>query len=492
MTLPRIVPIIGMSLALTIAAPLGYADTVPTTPVPTTTTTSDPTEPAPEPAPTPSEPVPTDPPPEPEPTSTEPPPAAPEPEPTSAPTPTGSSSSTSVPLYTPPPNPWTGGARYDEPYSEPEPLAPVDVSAQLAEADALLASLGEGNATMAALLTELQALTEEANDALEAKSLADEVARQSTVRAASARATALRLADELDRKHQQLRDWAFSAYSDGGSTAELVSVFDALLNDPAKAGNPVGDLAYLTDERLRLFEDIRDLTRRQKAAADRAEVESRTARDAAADAAEARAAADEALRKHTDTVARAKEHQVDLLRDAAPMAAMLVGMASPEAKRRGEAILAALLANNLDLPDLGKPCSDDLGSYPNGQLPASALCPLWMAPGEYASPAAAVAFQAMSQKFAKDLGRPICVTDSYRSFHDQIAVKASRGWWAATPGTSNHGLGKALDLCGGINSFGTIEHLWMRQNAPLFGWFHPSWAGADGRKPEPWHWEFAG
>ena len=68
------------------------------------------------------------------------------------------------------------------------------------------------------------------------------------------------------------------------------------------------------------------------------------------------------------------------------MAAMLVGMASPEAKRRGEAILAALLANNLDLPDLGKPCSDDLGSYPNGQLPASALCPLWMAPGIQTAP----------------------------------------------------------------------------------------------------------
>lgn len=345
---------------------------------------------------------------------------------------------------------------------------------------------------MAALLTELQTLTDQANAALETKALADEVVRQSTARAASARATALRLAADLDRKHQQLRDWAFSAYSDGGSTAEMVSVFDALLSDPEKAGNPVGDLAYLTDERVRLFEDIKELTERQKAAAQRAQDESAKAREAAAQAAAARVAADDALRQHTEAVAAAQEDQVEVLRNAAPMAAMLVGMASPEAKRRGEEILAALLANNLDLPQLGQACSDDLASYPNGQLPASALCPLWMAPGEFAHPAAAVSFQALSQKFATDLGRPICVTDSYRSLTEQVIVKASRGWWAATPGTSNHGLGKALDLCGGINSFGTIEHLWMRQNAPLFGWFHPSWARAGGRKPEPWHWEYAG
>ena len=64
--------------------------------------------------------------------------------------------------------------------------------------------------------------------------------------------------------------------------------------------------------------------------------------------------------------------------------------------------------------------------------------------------------------------------------------------WAASPGTSQHGLGRALDLCGGINSFGSPAHLWMKQNAPLFGWFHPAWAEPDGSLPEPWHWEYAG
>ncbi|MFN2320789.1 MAG: D-alanyl-D-alanine carboxypeptidase family protein [Dermatophilaceae bacterium] len=496
MKLPRIVPIIGMSLALVLAAPLAHADTVPETPAPTTTTT---TEPAPVPEPE------TTPPPEPEPSPEPPPVTTPEPEPELSPEPTSSTTSapqpatttttrTTVPsttTYTSPPSPWTGGARY-APAPPPAPLTAVDISTQLAEADALLASLSAGNAAVAVLIAELQVLTQEANDALEAKSIADEVSRRSTARAATARATAVRLADELERKHQQLRDWAFSAYSDGGSTAEMVSVFDALIKDPSKAGNPVGDLAYLTDERLRLFQDIRSLTKRQQAAADRAQVENEKAREASAEAAVARAAADEALKKHTETVAKAQESQITALQNAAPMAAMLLGLASPEAKRRGEAILAALLANNLDLPDIDRPCSDDAGLHPNGQFPPSALCPLWEAPGEFAVPNAAVAFNAMSKKFAADFGRPICVVDSYRSFTEQVAVKATRGFWAATPGTSNHGFGRALDLCGGINSFGTIEHLWMKQNAPLFGWFHPSWAAATGPKPEPWHWEYAG
>jgi hypothetical protein len=377
-------------------------------------------------------------------------------------------------------------------YHDDTPLSPRDVSAQLAAADALLASLTRDNAEMAALLTKLQSATEAANDALEAKAVANETARLSLARAASSRAAALRLAEQLADKQQQLRDWAFSAYSDGGSTAEMVSVFDALMNDPAKAGNPVGDLAYLTDERIRIFDDIRDLTERQAAAAQRAEEESAVAQVAAAEATKAGAAAEEALTAQREAVAEAQEKHASTLREAAPLAAVLLGMASPEARARGQALLEELMENNIELPDLDRPCSDDESVYPNGQLPSSALCPLWMAEGEFAAPSAAVAFNALSRRFAEDFGRPICVTDSYRSFSEQVAVKASRGFWAAPPGTSNHGLGKALDLCGGIDNFGAIEHLWMKQNAPLFGWFHPSWAAADGRKPEPWHWEYAG
>ena len=54
------------------------------------------------------------------------------------------------------------------------------------------------------------------------------------------------------------------------------------------------------------------------------------------------------------------------------------------------------------------------------------------------------------------------------------------------------GWGLAVDLGGGINRFGTVQHEWMRSNAPRFGWVHPSWARQSGSLPEAWHWEYKG
>lgn len=140
----------------------------------------------------------------------------------------------------------------------------------------------------------------------------------------------------------------------------------------------------------------------------------------------------------------------------------------------------------------GRACSSDEGTYANGRLPRTALCPLRGDEHEALRPRAAAAFNALSTAYAQETGRSLCVTDSYRSYAEQVAVKASRGRWAARPGTSDHGLGRAVDLCGGVERFGTAAHEWMRQNAPRYGWVHPSWAGAGGSLPEPWHWEFVG
>jgi uncharacterized protein YraI len=141
---------------------------------------------------------------------------------------------------------------------------------------------------------------------------------------------------------------------------------------------------------------------------------------------------------------------------------------------------------------LGKACSSNERTYPNGRIPRSGLCSLRGEPGESLRPRAAAAFNALSAAFEKANGRPLCVTDSYRSYDQQVAVKASRGRWAATPGRSEHGLGHAVDLCGGVDRLGTTAHRWMQTNAPRFGWVHPSWAQAGGSLPEPWHWEYQG
>lgn len=128
--------------------------------------------------------------------------------------------------------------------------------------------------------------------------------------------------------------------------------------------------------------------------------------------------------------------------------------------------------------------------YGNGEIPSSALCELSFAPGEQLRCDAAYQIEALNVKYRETFGTDLSVTDSYRSYASQVAVKASRGYFAAPPGLSNHGWALALDLGGGIQSYGTAQYEWMRANAPAFGFDNPEWARAGGSKNEPWHWEY--
>ena len=128
----------------------------------------------------------------------------------------------------------------------------------------------------------------------------------------------------------------------------------------------------------------------------------------------------------------------------------------------------------------------------NGFLPISALCALSTAPGQRLIAPAAAAFDRMSAAFKATFGTPVCVTDSYRDYAGQVAVFSAKPNLAATPGRSQHGWGRAVDLCGGVQSFGTPAYLWLKANAAAFGYEHPDWAEPGGGRPEPWHWEFRG
>ncbi|MQA09430.1 MAG: D-alanyl-D-alanine carboxypeptidase [Pseudonocardiaceae bacterium] len=131
------------------------------------------------------------------------------------------------------------------------------------------------------------------------------------------------------------------------------------------------------------------------------------------------------------------------------------------------------------------------GGYPNGLIPPAALCRIGV--GEHALRCdAAAAYRAMSEAFASRFGRPLCITDSYRTFGQQTRLYAQKPGLAAVPGTSNHGWALAVDLCGGLESFGTEEYAWMLANAGAFGWSNPGWARRGAAREEPWHWEFVG
>lgn len=128
------------------------------------------------------------------------------------------------------------------------------------------------------------------------------------------------------------------------------------------------------------------------------------------------------------------------------------------------------------------------GGFINGMIPLSELCGI---SGNHRLRCdAARAYEALSRAYRKEFGQALCITDSYRSFAAQVTAFANKPNLAAVPGTSNHGWGLAVDLCGGIENSGSRQYTWMLANAPKFGWQKPKWSGENGGKPEPWHWEF--
>jgi D-alanyl-D-alanine carboxypeptidase len=124
----------------------------------------------------------------------------------------------------------------------------------------------------------------------------------------------------------------------------------------------------------------------------------------------------------------------------------------------------------------------------NGLLPSDALCALHVE-GHYLRADAAVDFLKMNQAYAQEFGTDMCVTSSYRDLQNQHRVYAQQPpGYAAVPGTSNHGLGMAIDLCGGVQNQGSPQFNWLEAHSREYNWFHPAWAYSN--PFEPWHWEY--
>ncbi|MHA7135415.1 M15 family metallopeptidase [Oerskovia turbata] len=160
------------------------------------------------------------------------------------------------------------------------------------------------------------------------------------------------------------------------------------------------------------------------------------------------------------------------------------GPPSAEEVAAQQAAERAAMANQLAV------WANSTAGYGNGMIPTDVLCSPSFAPGHLIRCDAAYQLEQLNVAYRAAFGTDISVTSSYRSYGAQVAVKASRGYFAATPGTSNHGMAQALDLGGGVNAFGTAQYNWMLANAPAYGWNNPDWARPGGSKPEAWHWEY--
>lgn len=139
-------------------------------------------------------------------------------------------------------------------------------------------------------------------------------------------------------------------------------------------------------------------------------------------------------------------------------------------------------------------------AYPNGRIPASELATTYLyypgtSNGRSTLKEVAPYAEAMATAFYLEFGKPMYATDGYRDYATQVQLKKEKGAYAATPGTSNHGWGKAFDLASNVNSFSSDEHKWLRENAHRWGFTHPAWAHdgvSSNGMDEAWHWEFVG
>jgi hypothetical protein len=328
----------------------------------------------------------------------------------------------------------------------------------------------------------LDAARQQATAALQAYQDAKRAATEAAaaVVAAAARSEAATVATAAAR--EQLRGYADSLYRIGGVDPRLLILTASLSStEPEQFFNGIDMARQVGVRRGRVFETLAAAEVEQAdavAAAKTAVVQQRAATVRAAGANASAAAAVSSYRRQVAARLAEVASKSHVLADAKSRRA---GVERAEAIARARGWTPA------------PPCTgQDVSRYPNGQIPPDALCPLVYTTTHRLRGDAAYAFNAMAVDYAGTFGRPLCVTDSYRSYDAQVIVAAEKPTLAADPGHSNHGWGLAADLCDGIESFGTPTHQWMVDNAPRFGWFHPDWADPTGSKPEPWHWEFAG
>jgi D-alanyl-D-alanine carboxypeptidase len=376
-----------------------------------------------------------------------------------------------------------------------ETLTPAELSRQIEAADALRADLMRSGADVAATNARLERLSAQANTLLTNIAAARTAQVEAETVAAAEKARLVALGIQTRQAQDQLGHLASDAYvRSGGPLGDMAAMLGALTApSPDENTDSLSTMQYLVGSRARLFSRLESLRAEQVLTSARAQAATLKAAAAAKVAVEAKATLDGVIVIQRAALAGFQGANAAQVARSAGVRGALLRSEDPAARAADRRLAQALGGQDFRLLlDTSVSCGRTTGSYANGRLPASALCPLYAAPGESLARQSSIGFNAMSNAYQRETGSPLCVTDAYRSYAEQVAVKRARPGLAATPGRSQHGLGLALDLCGGVQNFASPAHLWMKRHAPLYGWFHPAWAEPSGSMPEPWHWEFAG
>ena len=256
---------------------------------------------------------------------------------------------------------------------------------QIAEANRITAALNASTSEVAVATREMDALAAKSNALLESLDAAREAERAATEEVEQAREELGEAHGSARRARAVVREWVFLVYSGGGGGSDVAFMIEAMASEAEDVGDPIADLSYLTEERTRALQDVRVLTAEQSrlsaaAAAAKAEAVSATSHR------RGQQRAQKGIQQRS-RVGELRQLQISEVERAGPVASVLVGARTPEARAAAARLRDALTAASVDITDIGKPCTDDTSTYPNGLFPSSALCPLWGAAGEPRHPA---------------------------------------------------------------------------------------------------------
>lgn len=378
---------------------------------------------------------------------------------------------------------------------------PADLAKQQKKQHALEREAHKQKAVLGQEKSRMAALSQEASAALEQYAKAKAAAEQAAAADDRAKARLAKATAATQRAHLELGEFAATAYRAGGDVSQLM-----LLNALTSSGslNDVTDgWVYARQagaQKAYSLTQFQDAQAEQQDATRAAETTAAAAADTANQALAARQTATQLVADQKDLVA-----QLGTLADKAQADAVAAAKVTEAMRTRIETAREAEAAeqqssgqDRIKIPADSSCKGGNVLGYPNGRLPVSALCPLYGAPWQILRADAAASFNAMSRAYEKQFGHPICITDSYRSYAAQVDAHKRKPDITATPGTSNHGWGKAVDLCAGTVAhpvgldYSSPTYGWLQLHAPQYGWYHPSWAEPTGYRPEPWHWEFTG
>jgi hypothetical protein len=135
------------------------------------------------------------------------------------------------------------------------------------------------------------------------------------------------------------------------------------------------------------------------------------------------------------------------------------------------------------------PEPDQVWSAENGHLSSSELAAVPFSASHQVRADVVGGLVELNEAYVAEFGVNLTINSSYRTHAEQEALYDPSSRTAAPPGCSNHGTGLAIDIGGGVQTFGSAQYEWLKANAEAYGWVHPPFAEPSGRNPEAWHWQ---